>query len=57
MSAFESAGSSGRVVQKQQEALNRLKYTHPEPVIHQDSGRRFHQGEDVTEVPPGYSAD
>jgi hypothetical protein len=43
-------------IRKQAQELVRLEYTHPEPVIHQDSGRRFHHN-DGAEVPPGYTAD
>ena len=53
-----STVSSDRAVQKQHKELLRLEYSHPKPVVYQDSGRRFYQGGDVdTEVPPRYSED
>jgi hypothetical protein len=43
--------SNRRVVRKQAEppVVNQL--------MHEDSGRRFHQGQVIEDIPPGYSAD
>jgi hypothetical protein len=59
MSTFESSRSTeplGNAIRQQAKELVCLEYTRMEPVIHQDSGRRFHQN-DGAEVPPGYTAD